>query len=198
MTQLSYRIDHQDRLAELSGDWDAFAEANGGPHLVGNAILGRPLWDFLSDPTTVRIYRGLVARIRKQTQVARFRFRCDSPGHRRMLAMEMAPDAAGGVWFRVSIDREQERPPVTLLEGGRPRSGELLTVCSWCERVNLPVDRWVEVEEAVQELRLFEVSPLPRLSHGICHSCCETMMNALDGIGRPGADVPAVGIISQA
>ena len=41
-------------------------------------------------------------------------------------------------------------------------------------------NRWLEVEEAVLALRLFESSVLPLLNHTICEVCYEEMSRALD------------------
>ena len=44
-----YRIDIDDRLAELNDGWLAFAQANGGDALHPSKILGRSLWEFIAD-----------------------------------------------------------------------------------------------------------------------------------------------------
>jgi hypothetical protein len=46
-------------------------------------------------------------------------------------------------------------------------------MCGWCKRVAIG-DAWMEVEDAVSELRLFERKVLPDISHGICPDCLES------------------------
>ena len=48
-------------------------------------------------------------------------------------------------------------------------------MCSWCRRVNLGSEG-VEVEEAVERLRLFELESLPQISHGCCEPCSQRIL----------------------
>ena len=72
------------------------------------------------------------------------------------------------------LERVEARPPMPLLEPAAARSEEYVTVCSWCKKVELPGATWVEVEEAVEHLRLFDRAVLPQLTHGICPTCLES------------------------
>ena len=67
--------------------------------------------------------------------------------------------------------REEVRSPVNLLDPNMERTHDFVTICSWCKRVLLPYEKWVEVEEAVLQLALFNVRACPQLTHGICPSC---------------------------
>ncbi len=69
---------------------------------------------------------------------------------------------------------EEERPTPILLDADVGRSDELLRSCGWCKKF-LVGDEWVEVEEAVQRLRLFQRRRLPSITHGICDGCYEKM-----------------------
>jgi hypothetical protein len=70
------------------------------------------------------------------------------------------------------VVREESRATVRLLDPVHPRTGEALLACSWCRKVYV-AGRWVEVEYAVEMLRLFERTELPPLTHGICPACAE-------------------------
>jgi len=78
------------------------------------------------------------------------------------------------------ILREEPRPPVSLLDNTVPRTEALLTMCGWCKRVRLESNRWVEVEKAVELLRLFDRKKLPAISHGICPGCSELVTAAIE------------------
>jgi hypothetical protein len=56
-------------------------------------------------------------------------------------------------------------------------------MCSWCRRVRLDAARWVEVEDAVAELRLFEDVRPPQISHGVCPICVPLLWG-----GQPDAE----------
>src|SRR5262245_41935895 len=165
---LVYWIDRRDVITEVGGAWLAFALANGAPELDSASVVGRRLWDFVGDPTTGQLYRGILARARAG-RAARFPFRCDAPASRRLLEMAVTAEGDGGVRFETRTLEEASRPPEALWERGAERSGDLLRVCGWCKRVD--AGGWAEVEEAVARLRLFERDRLPALTHGICETC---------------------------
>ena len=83
----------------------------------------------------------------------------------------------GALEFRSALLREEARPRVDLLAPDFPRTEQWLTLCAWCKKVN--VAGWVEVEEAVRQLGLFEPARLPRITHGVCPACEETFESAL-------------------
>jgi hypothetical protein len=141
--------------------------------------MGRCIWDFISDPTTVQLYQGMVHRVRQTGIPARFCFRCDAPARRRLLSMEISHTASGLVEFAVDSVREEGRPPRPLLDATSPRGDFMLTMCGWCAKVRLSDARWVEVEVALRDVRLFAESPLPRLTHGICSKCADQLKAGL-------------------
>jgi hypothetical protein len=171
-----YRIDAQDRIAFVNQEWDRFAAGNAAPDLQAPSILARSLWDFISDGTTRHLYRDILKRVRGGGR-ARFPFRCDGPDLRRFLEMDASPLEAGSVEFRVRTLSVEPRAFQPLLDGGAKRSGEMVRMCGWCKKVS--VDGWVEVEEAIALLKLFESAELPMLTHGICESCDARMRTTM-------------------
>lgn len=169
-----YRVNDRDRIVFLDEGWDVFACANDGPDLTGANVLGRSLWDFISDATTRRLYETILGRVRRGLP-ARFPFRCDGTSRRRWLEMAISPLEAGAVEFSTRAVRWEEREPIPLLARKEVRSDELLRSCAWCNRVHVERE-WEEVETAVQRLRLFELSRLPQLTHGICGPCLQNLM----------------------
>jgi hypothetical protein len=93
-----------------------------------------------------------------------------------LLGMEITPALEGAVDFRISTVAEEARDAVALLTGAQScDTGALLTMCSWCKKVRLPNDEWVQVEHAVQALGLFGGAPLPHVTHGICPACADSL-----------------------
>ncbi len=72
-----------DTIIAVNDKWTAFAAAHDGGALLPPTILGRSLWDFIADRTTILIYRRLFERIRAGAGPVRFGFRCDAPALRR-------------------------------------------------------------------------------------------------------------------
>ncbi len=170
-TVISYVIDRNDGLASVSGGWDAFALANHGAALVSTSIHGRPLWDFLTDATTIQLYAAMLQGLRDGAPAIHFRFRCDAPDRRRLLAMDITAEADRHVRFDVTSIIEQARDSVALLDPDRRRDERILVMCGWCKRSRLTDGTWVETETAVQTMRLFEDVSLPDMSHGMCDMC---------------------------
>src|SRR5690606_7906888 len=88
---------------------------------------------------------------------------------------------AQAVEFQTHVLRVEHRTPVPLLARSTDRSSDLLRLCAWCNRVNVGsvLNQWVEVEEAMERLRLFERDRLPQLTHGICEPCLDAMLQTL-------------------
>jgi hypothetical protein len=167
---IRYRVDAEDRLVEFGGEWDAFAAANGAAGLTIEHLRGRPLPALVTGTEMQSLTAMLLKRARAAGEVE-VPFRCDAPDARRFLSMSLRRAAEDGVVIETTLLRTEPRPAVALFDENVPRSGELLVVCSWCKRVRLDGQQWVEVEDAVATLGLFEAAALPQLSHGICPPC---------------------------
>lgn len=176
--ELVYRVDQQDVVVFVDSEWDRFAASNGGEKAMSAQVVGRPLWNFLVDPTTRQLYRQLLQRIREGREV-RFGFRCDSPDRRRLMEMEMGPAEKSVVQFRARTVSETEREPQRLWDRREAHSGDFLVACGWCKKVRVD-DSWEEVEDAVTQLRFFERSVLPALTHGICEKCHRNVLRTLE------------------
>lgn len=174
-----YAIDEDDRLIRFNAAWTAFAEANRGRGLSPAELTGRPLWNSIADATTVHLYQTMVARVRGGGPPVHFHFRCDAPRLRRLLRMEIARDDSA-VLFTVTPVSEQARPVVAILDHDLPRSERLLTMCGWCKQAQAADDEWIEIEQAVDRLGLFQAPMPPRVTHGVCPSCYRTLVDALD------------------
>jgi hypothetical protein len=87
------------------------------------------------------------------------------------MELDLEPGADDVVNFACRIVKIESRPRVALLAGDVERSDQVVTVCSWCKKVRIGTGDWVEVEEAVDRLELFNANVRPRLNHGICPPC---------------------------
>lgn len=178
---LCYEIDAEDCIRSIDDNWSKFAQENDAAGLAQSDVIGKSLWDFISDDITVSLYRKIISRVR-DGRTTRFRLRCDGPDCRRLLEMHMDSDAAGNVRFETLPIRIESRAPVALFSCRAKRSWDLLRVCAWCNRVHVSngAAKWVEVEEAVRHLQLFEQQQLPQLTHGICGVCFAQMTETVE------------------
>jgi hypothetical protein len=170
-------IDSHDHLVKVDDGYYRFAAENGWDG-AGDS-LGRLLWDFVAGEELKKLQRMLLRRIRGEVRSVELPFRCDGPEVRREMNVEIAAHSAGRyVRFsarpRSEKRREQFQP---LLSPDAPRGDQTLTMCGWCDRF-LVDGEWVEVEEAVARLGLFQRAELPAISHGVCPDCSEMLMAA--------------------
>ena len=176
---LVYRIDAGDRITWVNEAWSEFARGNHGEAVMPERILGQDLFASISDSAVREIYKSIVARVRAGA-VVEFTYRCDAPDVRRTFDMVVRLLANGGEEFTSTLKHEEARPPVVVLEPGGIRSKNLIRVCSWCQKVAMPDERWLPVEEAVAETHLLEVLQIPAITHGICPPCHAGMMAKLE------------------
>ncbi len=174
---LIYRLNRQDEIVFVNEAWDRFALANDAPDVTAEHVLGRPIWEFITDLSTQQIYRDLLARVREGRSV-RFPFRCDSPAERRFLEMHIHLMEDGQIEFRTQTLSIERRPAVPLLARQASPSRDLLRMCSWCKKV-FADGEWVDIEEGIERLRLFEAPALPMITHGMCDHCAVKMAEIL-------------------
>ena len=183
-----YRLDAANRILSVNEAWDAFALRNDGEHLVGAAIVGQSLFDFITDPTTRQLYHTMLDRVRERRSPLMVHFRCDAPGRRREMVLEIRPaDDETSVELVARTLHVDDRTTVALIDANAPRDGRILRMCGWCKRVHLPTNAWVEVEEAIAPLGIFAGTTVPQLSHGICEQCETAALRALDGASTEAA-----------
>lgn len=166
-----YQVDSHDTIQFVCADWLDFARQNGAAELDRDAVIGRPLWEFLSGKETQHLYRIIFDLVRADGRSVTLPFRCDSPGCRRYMELTIVPLPDESLDISASLLREEHRANVSLLEPDRPRSEEFVTICSWCKKVLISEDEWADVETCIRQLELFDSPVLPEITHGLCDVC---------------------------
>jgi hypothetical protein len=167
-TAVLYRIDAADVLTDVGGGWDEFARVNGG---IGH-VVGRPLWHFVTGTDVRAVWSLLLRRVRDVGGPLAFLYRCDGPGVRRLMQMELIADSDGYVAFRsTQIKTASAATYVGRWEQGIRR--DAIVVCGWCARVQLD-ESWVAPECAAAELGLTRGRGA-RMSHGLCETCAREL-----------------------
>lgn len=184
MTQrvFAYSIDREDRLAAVSEPWLDFARENRAPDLIRERVVGRSLWGFIAGLETRMLYEGLFRRVRSTRETVELPFRCDSPDRFRFMRLRLAPGPEDGILCEGVLVREQERPYYSILDRVFPRTRELLTMCSLCKRIHAFGLRWLELEDAIEQLDLFDSAALPEIAYAVCDECA-----SLDGLTQGGS-----------
>jgi hypothetical protein len=179
--QYIYRIDHNDIIIYVSDNWNDFLIENFGQHdFKWPEIIGRSLWDVISDENTAHLYRLMINNVRETEKSISFPFRCDSKDERRYLTMNISLNSTDHIEFKSTILRIETRSAVHLVDPEINRSEELLKICSYCKNINIQEDTWTDIESAILDLHLFEKELLPHLSHGVCPECYKNLLRAIE------------------
>jgi hypothetical protein len=70
-----------------------------------------------------------------------------------------------------------------LLDVNQERSEEGIAACTVCLKLQVG-DRWLSLEDALDEKHFLENDELPKLQHEVCRSCFEAMYEAIAGTKR--------------
>ena len=178
--EVIYRIDRNGLLTALNPQWDRFAADNGCPDLAARKIRGRLLWSCIDDPETRHAHHTLLERARARGGITGLPFRCDSPTLRRYMEMDIMPLEDGGAEYRCRALRSETRARMALIGPSEATSGQLMRMCSWCKRVDLGENNWVEIEDAVAPLGLLLQKQFPRITHTICAACLKRLEEESD------------------
>jgi hypothetical protein len=181
-----YRIDNRDIIVSVSHNWETFARANGwDSECSPENVVGHLLWAFIQDFGTRHLYKELFQRVRTGTPTGPIPFRCDSPQERRFLKLLLSPLPEGQVEIISTIVRTERRDPVRLLDKNMSRSSDFVRICSMCKKIWNRLNKWVEIEEGLAQLKPFEADEMPRLTHGLCPDCYQIIMADLDDSRPP-------------
>lgn len=175
-----YRIDKDNNIAYVCNNYILFAKDNYAPQsCVPPDVIGKNFFDFIKDKETKNIYYAIIETVRIKKKEIRIPLNCDSPNLRRFIETTITPLANNYIEFVNMIIRVAERNNLELLDSNIERSNNRIRICSFCKKVDVSKDEWVEVEEAITILNLFNDSKLPALTHGVCPICYEQIMYKL-------------------
>ena len=183
--EISYRLSPDDCVLEVDPGWSGFAQSNSAPGLDPNSVIGRPVWDFISGVEVRAIYQRLFDEVRSTQKALSVAFRCDSPGEIRNMSLTIEPLPLGQLGIVSSLVERLRREPVELLEAGTARSDEMVSLCSWCKRVESADGEWLEIEQSTWPR---SAALLPRVSHGICPNCEGTIASELGHLAPDSSD----------
>ena len=136
MDVLTYTIDAEDRIVNMSANWNIFAEENqASDSCLSAGVLNRQIWEFITDLETRHLYQVINANVRAGRKPVTIPFRCDAPDKRRYLEMKIVSVKQKHIEYQNTIIREEPREPVVLLMAGTARPEGLLKMCSICKTV---------------------------------------------------------------
>jgi hypothetical protein len=176
----TYEVASDDRIVAVSDNWDGFAMENDGEDACARYVLGRPWMDFIVGQEATLLWTALVMKVRQTGLPGAVPIRCDGPSVRRFMRVRLLPRPDNSIRFCSELIREEPRDYCSLLDRECRRGDSFIRICGWCARVDVD-NEWVNLEDAIQSMRLFERNELPALSHGVCHECLERLIQQEPG-----------------
>ena len=188
MPRAIHTIDSQEIITHVNSEWISFALKNGIPDADAAVFVGRSIWDFIEDESTIQIWRAILDRVRSSQKVLQIQYRCDSPDRKRYMLMEIVPLPSQQIEMANRVLKEESRTPVELLNPLTVHSWGPLVLCSWCKKLRVSpavperpeFEDWMEVEDALTKLNLFDLPGLPSISHSICITCKNAFLKGLE------------------
>ena len=180
--EIKYCINSEDLLISFNDLWSDFAKHNEAPQLEAGKIQGQSLWDHMHDLETRHIHGILLKRVREGIPILGVPFRCDAPHQRRYMKMSMTLTNEGLVEYCSTLIRVEPRQPIPLVHTAESahtaedEDNSLLRMCSWCNKVDIDKDTWVELEQAIDKLNLFEKPTMRKITHTICCACQKKLL----------------------
>lgn len=163
--ELFYRLDNTDRIVETGGAWNQFAKENAGTELLGSAVIGRSLYDFIHGDVSRMFVRTLVDGVRILNRPRVVPYRCDSPGLRRYMEMSITCEPGGGILLEHRQVREETISRNFDFKVGVRSVNQLIVRCSHCNTVKKN-GVWGEPETV-----LLEGDKLVPVIYGVCETC---------------------------
>jgi hypothetical protein len=159
-----YCIDADDCISAVGGQWNAFAEANGGEKAVADRVTGTSLYDHVHGDVSRMYVRSVFAAVRTLARPAVRAYRCDSPRQKRHMEMRITPGADGSLRVEHRILRVEALPiAVRFVVGG---TGRPCVRCSMCCRIKTGATWQDEIDHFARDQR----TEVP-VVYGVCPTC---------------------------
>ncbi len=168
-----YRIDDADVVVDVDRWWLAFARENNAVELDESAVVGRRIWDFISDEPTQSVYREIHDHVRSTGTPVTVPFRCDSPTLQRHMQLTISREPDGKLLYESMLVRVVPQRRLAALDRGEKRSEAFLTMCSFCKRSLIEPSGWLELENISLKLRMYERQTVPELRYTVCPECAK-------------------------
>lgn len=168
-----HTIDARNRIASVNRAWVELVHVNAAEA----DVIGRPLWDFVEGVQVRQLWEILFERVRAVGAPVFVPMRADTASMRRVWDVELHPLAENAIRLVFEPVWSEKRPAVALLDPAYPRNELSLPFCHWCNRIQVRIGAWEEIEYAQLTLRLEAAETLPSLRKAACTSCKQSLLN---------------------
>ncbi|HEY6640705.1 hypothetical protein [Povalibacter sp.] len=168
-------LDARNRIASVNRAWVDATRCD-GLRDQSLEVIDRTLADFVKGVQVRQLWEILLERVRAVGAPIFVPMRADTPGQRRVWDVEVHPLPERGVQLVAHCVWKEERPALALLDPAVPRGEESLPHCAWCNRIQIRIGAWEEVEDAQMTLRLDAAESLPALKQAVCDRCKQSLL----------------------
>ncbi len=166
---LFYRIDEDDVIMDIGGQWDEFARDNGGGQILKPQVLGTRLYQHIKGETCRTYVWTMLDAVRKLEKPIVRSYRCDSPTCKRFMTMRIVPESRNKLLLEHRLVSTQpfER---TLRFACAPDSVHTrVTRCSMCNRLQID-GAWGEPELVLAHAAK-SVTDATLVIYSVCMDC---------------------------
>lgn len=169
-------LDARDRIASVNGAWVDATSCDSLREQCLESAIDRPLWDFIQGAQVRQLWEILFERVRAVGAPMFIPLRADTPSLRRVWDIELHPLPERGLQLVAHCVWTESRPALALLDPAFPRNGQSLPYCAWCNRIQIRIGVWEEVEDAQLTLHLDVAESLPSLKRMACNGCKQSLL----------------------
>jgi hypothetical protein len=169
---LSYRLDNQDRIVEVGGDWDRVARENDGSEVLADRIIGTKLYAHVADQPSRMFVWTMLDSVRKLFRPSVKTYRCDCPDFKRHMEMTISPESAGGLLVQhrlIGLENQPVRMRFSALTAGQAKGRQLVLRCTMCVKLKVG-GIWLE-PDATLMAGLGQDDGVKQVAYSICDDC---------------------------
>lgn len=170
-SNLYYRVDADDRIVEVGGEWDRFARENDGSAVLTERVLGTRLFTHITGEATRLLVLTLFDAARMLEKPIVRTYRCDGPGCKRHMEMRISPQPSATLMLEHRLVKVEEAPLGARFSYETRPSPTTTVRCSMCNRLKAS-GGWNELELEPSVARLAPGSRAAVI-YGICPDCFE-------------------------
>ncbi len=139
-------------------------------------LIGRGYFEFSNDEMLRQLLSKIFDRVRKFNKTFKTTYRCDDEENIRIFELVIEPLGKNILKLTHKLFKKEPRPHSLDFT---QRSDLIYRMCAWCDKIFYN-DRYIELDEAVNKMKIFEHNFLPRFSHGICNDCQKKLLEELE------------------
>jgi hypothetical protein len=168
-SDVSYRLDDQDRIVEVDSNWDRIALENDGEAVVADRILGTKLYAHVTDEPSRMFVWTMLDSVRKLHRPSVKFYRCDSPDLKRHMQMTILPETGGGLLVQHRLIRTEKVPLRVRFAGPSGARSKLILRCTMCVKLKIE-GVWIAPDAAVLA-GVSQADGTVRVAYSICEDC---------------------------